>query len=86
MLCISGISENNIEHIFDAFRQAENDTFKKYGCSGLGLNIVKQIIKNLNGNINVSSKLGEGTTFNFELPFVIGVEMLNETEQENQHE
>jgi CheY-like chemotaxis protein/HPt (histidine-containing phosphotransfer) domain-containing protein len=77
-----GISENNIEHIFDVFRQAENDTFKKYGCSGLGLNIVKQIIKNLNGNINVSSKLGEGTTFNFELPFVIGVEMLNETEQE----
>ncbi|MET7029208.1 ATP-binding protein [Sediminicola luteus] len=78
-----GISEEHLEHIFDAFRQADHDTFKKYGGSGLGLSIVKQIIENLNGNINVTSTLGVGTTFNFELPFIIGVELPKE--KDDQH-
>ena len=78
-----GISEEHLEHIFDAFRQADHDTFKKYGGSGLGLSIVKQIIENLNGNINVISTLGVGTTFNFELPFIIGVKL--PTEKDDQH-
>lgn len=78
-----GISEDHLEHIFDTFRQAENDTFKKYGGSGLGLSIVKQIIENLNGNINVSSTLGAGTTFKFELPFIIGTN--DAKENDHQH-
>lgn len=76
-----GISEDHIEHIFDAFRQAEYDTFKKYGGTGLGLSIVKQIVENLNGTINVSSTLGVGTTFNFELPFIVGVKISKEREE-----
>lgn len=67
-----GISENNQEHIFDSYKQAEYDTQAKYGGSGLGLSIVKQIIDNLGGDISVSSKLGEGTTFRFMLPFQKG--------------
>lgn len=78
-----GISEEHLEHIFDAFRQADNDTFKKYGGSGLGLNIVKQIIENLNGNIYVSSTLGVGTTFNFELPFIVGTKMSKEKDEQH---
>lgn len=77
-----GISEDHLEHIFEAFRQAEYDTFKKYGGSGLGLSIVKQIIENLNGTINVSSTLGVGTTFNFELPFIVGAKMSKEKDQQ----
>ena len=77
-----GISEEHLEHIFDAFRQADHDTFKKYGGSGLGLSIVKQIIENLNGSINVTSTLGVGTTFNFVLPFIIGAKMPKEKEDQ----
>lgn len=79
-----GISEDHLEHIFDAFRQAEYDTFKKYGGTGLGLSIVKQIIENLNGTINVSSTLGVGTTFNFELPFIVGVKLPKERDEQQQ--
>ncbi len=46
-----GISEEHLEHIFDAFRQADHNTFKKYGGSGLGLSIVKQIIFRFNNMI-----------------------------------
>jgi CheY-like chemotaxis protein/HPt (histidine-containing phosphotransfer) domain-containing protein len=66
-----GISEENLKHIFDSFKQAETDTYMKYGGSGLGLNIVKQIIERLGGNIWVTSNLGVGTTFEFSIPFAI---------------
>ncbi|MDV7138859.1 ATP-binding protein [Maribacter sp. TH_r10] len=69
-----GISEENIKHIFGYFRQADNYTAVNYGGSGLGLNIVKQIIELLNGNIEVQSKLGRGTVFKFNLPFKKGNE------------
>jgi len=67
-----GISKKNLEHIFDSFKQAEYDTQSKYGGSGLGLSIVKQIIDNLGGDISVVSQLGEGTSFRFMLPFQKG--------------
>lgn len=67
-----GISKAHLEHIFDSYKQADSSTFAKYGGTGLGLPIVKQIIENLNGNIKVTSDLGQGTTFNFEIPFEIG--------------
>ena len=67
-----GISKHNLEHIFDSYKQAEYNTQAKYGGSGLGLSIVKQIIDNLGGDISVNSKLGEGTTFRFMLPYKKG--------------
>ncbi len=67
-----GISEDNLKHIFDLYKQVEHNTHAKYGGTGLGLSIVKQIIDNLGGNITVSSTLGEGTTFKFFLPYLKG--------------
>ncbi len=67
-----GISKEHIGHIFDSFKQAEFNTFAKYGGTGLGLNIVKQIIEKLGGSIRVTSALGQGSTFNFKIPFEIG--------------
>lgn len=67
-----GISKENLERIFDSFRQAEVNTHLKYGGSGLGLSIVKQIIELLGGHIQVSSELGVGTTFEFSMPFKLG--------------
>lgn len=69
-----GIAADKIDHIFDPFSQAENDTGSKYGGSGLGLAIVKQIIENLGGTINVKSKIGVGTTFKFTIPYAIGIQ------------
>jgi len=67
-----GISKNNLKHIFDPFKQADQSTYAHYGGSGLGLSIVKQIIERSKGEITVSSKLGVGTAFKFFLPFKIG--------------
>ena len=67
-----GISENNLNNIFDYYKQAEVDTQKNYGGTGLGLSIVKHIVTHLNGTIAVSSKLNVGTIFKVELPFKIG--------------
>lgn len=76
--CVSdtgiGISKNQIKHIFDSFKQAENDTKIKYGGTGLGLSIVKQLIDLLDGNIEVTSILGQGTEFNFNIPYTKGEE------------
>lgn len=67
-----GISEENLEHIFKSFKQADNDTYVRYGGTGLGLSIVKQIIEKQNGTIAVESKKGQGTTFRFSLPYTKG--------------
>ncbi|WP_297795858.1 ATP-binding protein [uncultured Eudoraea sp.] len=66
-----GISKEDLKHIFGSFKQANQQTFSKYGGAGLGLNIVKQIVEKLNGDIHVESTVGEGTTFKFTLPYVI---------------
>ncbi|SCW51004.1 Signal transduction histidine kinase [Ruminococcaceae bacterium YRB3002] len=58
-----GISEEFLPYIYDTFAQ-EDDTFtNKYGSSGLGLAITKNIVEMMNGSINVESVKGEGTTF-----------------------
>jgi len=69
-----GISEENIENIFESFTQAESDTTRKYGGTGLGLSIVKQLVELQRGNITVKSKLNEGTRFDFNLEYRIGKE------------
>ncbi|NAS13194.1 ATP-binding protein [Poritiphilus flavus] len=67
-----GIAKEDLRHIFDSFRQAKEDTFSKYGGSGLGLSIVKQVIEQQKGSIEVESEVGVGTTFSFTLPFKSG--------------
>lgn len=64
-----GIEKAKLEKIFSAFSQAEGETTRKYGGSGLGLTIVKKLILLQKGEISVDSKLGEGTTFTVILPF-----------------
>jgi Na+/proline symporter/signal transduction histidine kinase len=63
-----GIKSENIEHIFDKFFQARDQTSKKPKGSGLGLSISKKIIELHGGHIMVHSKVGEGSAFIFSLP------------------
>lgn len=64
-----GISEDKLKSIFERFTQAEESTTRLYGGTGLGLNIVKQLVELQHGEINVKSKLGAGSEFYFTLEF-----------------
>ena len=67
-----GISSEKIKTIFNSYTQAENDTSKKYGGTGLGLTITKEIIDKLNGEIEIDSTIDSGTTVRFRMPYAIG--------------
>ena len=67
-----GISKEKINSIFERYSQADNDTYIKYGGTGLGLSITKEIIEKQNGEIEISSVVGKGTTVSFTLPFSKG--------------
>ena len=58
-----GISKNYLPHIFETFSQEDSSTTNRYGSSGLGLAITKNIVEMMNGNIQVESEKGVGTTF-----------------------
>jgi PAS domain S-box-containing protein len=64
-----GIPEDRIETIFESFTQASNETSRKYGGTGLGLTIVKQLTEMQGGSISVKSKVNEGTEIAITLPF-----------------
>jgi two-component system CheB/CheR fusion protein len=64
-----GISEDNIDLIFENFQQTSNGSSSLYGGTGLGLAIVKQLVTSQGGSIRVKSKINEGSTFSFTLPF-----------------
>ena len=64
-----GIPEESIDVIFENFQQATNGTSSLYGGTGLGLAIVKQLVTSQGGSIRVKSKVNEGSTFSFTLPF-----------------
>jgi signal transduction histidine kinase/CheY-like chemotaxis protein len=63
-----GISEKNLPHIFDEFRQADGSTSRRFGGTGLGLAIAKKYAEMLGGNITVKSELGRGSEFTLILP------------------
>ncbi len=63
-----GIDSENLNSIFDEFKQIDSSTTKKYAGTGLGLAICKKLTEMLEGNITVESEYGEGSTFRLSLP------------------
>lgn len=64
-----GIPKDKLGLIFERFIQATPDTTRKYGGTGLGLTIVKQLLNLQGGKISVESEEGKGSAFTFYLPF-----------------
>jgi signal transduction histidine kinase/DNA-binding response OmpR family regulator len=63
-----GMTEEQLGRLFQAFNQADASTTKKYGGTGLGLAITRNFCQLLGGNVTVTSKPGEGSTFTIVLP------------------
>jgi CheY-like chemotaxis protein len=64
-----GITDHELSKLFKPFTQADSSSTRKYGGTGLGLVIFKSIVKMMNGDINVITEKGEGTTINFTVVF-----------------
>ena len=66
-----GIPRDRQEHIFDAFTQVDGSTARRFGGTGLGLTICRQIVQMMGGRIWVESELGKGSTFHVTLPMAV---------------
>jgi PAS domain S-box-containing protein len=71
-----GIPKEKQDYVFEIFTQASSETTRKFGGIGLGLAICKRLVEMMGGNIQITSKPGEGSTFYFTLKFKKG-ETLN---------
>ncbi len=77
-----GIKPETADQLFLPFSQADESTSRKYGGSGLGLTIAKDIVEAQSGRISVSSTPGKGSTFWFEMPFAVGTTRADGPDQE----
>jgi PAS domain S-box-containing protein len=75
-----GIASHRLNKIFESFEQAEEDTANRYGGTGLGLTIVKKLVELKGGELNVKSKTGKGSEFNFTNWFTVAPTPINNPE------
>ena len=79
-----GMTEDQLGKLFDTYTQAERSTSAKYGGTGLGLSISKHFAEMMGGGVEVSSKVGEGSTFSIFVPRVsLDEEQIEEEDFEN---
>jgi len=75
-----GISADRIENIFEPFEQADGTISRKYGGTGLGLTISRNMIEMQQGELLVQSEEGQGSTFTIRIPYQLSIETMQENE------
>ncbi|MDR1915375.1 MAG: response regulator [Synergistaceae bacterium] len=66
-----GMSQSQVDDIFSAFNQLDNSSTRKYGGTGIGLAITREMVELMGGKISVTSEEGKGTLFSFSCTFPI---------------
>jgi signal transduction histidine kinase/CheY-like chemotaxis protein/HPt (histidine-containing phosphotransfer) domain-containing protein len=79
-----GIDDEGIAKLFQPFSQVDASISRRYGGTGLGLTICRQILDALGGTVGVESRKGEGSTFWFEIPAIAADPGLVETQTDHQ--
>ncbi len=74
-----GIPEERIPYLFQSFEQADGGITRQYGGTGLGLAISQRIVEMMGGTIRVSSELGKGSTFSFDVKIKWGTVRVSTT-------
>ncbi len=64
----SGIPKDELDHIFEAFAQADSSISRRFGGTGLGLSISRNLVQLMGGTLTVTSEMGEGSEFIITLP------------------
>ena len=81
-----GMDREFLKEIFSKFSQAERSTSRRFGGTGLGMSITKEIVRLMDGSIDVTSEKGVGTTFVIHLKLVKGdVDKLTKQDDQSEH-
>ncbi len=68
-----GIASHRLNEVFESFQQADNSTTRRFGGTGLGLTICRNLARAMGGEITVGSAPGAGSTFTVDLPLVVAM-------------